>query len=97
MEETWQMFLSLSVENLKHDHVQQSSRRQALQGVDHQIGDMPGPELGDEDPSCDTQGTGEAEYSEVGVEDGLLGVGLQKLQADTEGDDKLVTGDGCNK
>ena len=30
LEETWDMFLSLSVENLKHDHVQQSSRRQAL-------------------------------------------------------------------
>ena len=30
LEQTWELFLSLSAENLEHHHVQQSSRRQAL-------------------------------------------------------------------
>ena len=90
------MFLSLSVENLKHHHVEQSPRGQALQGVDHQIGDLAGTKLGDDDPHCNTQGAGEAEYGEVGVEYELPRGGLQQLQADTKGDDKLVGCDGCN-
>ena len=51
LEETRQMFLSLSVKNLEHDDVEQSSSRQALQCVDHQIGDTAGTDLGDDDPS----------------------------------------------
>ena len=90
------MFLSLSVENLEHDDVEQSSSRQALQCVDHQIGDTAGTDLGDDDPACNAQAAGEAENGQVGVEDELLGAGLEQLQADTEGDDKLVSGDGCN-
>ena len=90
------MFLSLSVENLKHHHIEQSSCRQALQCVDRQVRDTSGAQLSDEDPAGDTQATGEAEHGQVGVEDELLGAGLEQLQADTEGDDELVSGDGCN-
>ena len=61
---------------LKHHHVEQSPRRQALQGVDHQIGDLAGTELSDDNPHCNTQATGEAEHSEVGVEYELPGGGL---------------------
>ena len=75
LEETRELFLSLSVENLEHDHVEQSSRRQALQGVHHQVG-HPGPDLGDDDPPGDTQGAGEAEHHQVGEEDEPLGAGL---------------------
>ena len=51
-------------------------------------------DLGDENSSCDTQAAGKAEYTEVGVEYESLGAGLQQLQADTEGDDKLVSSHG---
>ena len=96
LEETRQVFLSLSVENFEHDDVEQSSSRQALQCVDHQIRDTTGTDLCDDDPAGNTQAAGEAEDGKVGVEDELLGAGLQQLQADAEGDDKLVSGDGCN-
>ena len=95
LEQPRELFLPLSVENLEHHHVEQSSRRQTLQGVDHHLGDLASTDLGDENPSCDTQGAGETEYTEVGVEYESLGAGLQQLQAHTEGDDKLVTCHGC--
>ena len=93
LEQTWEMFLPLSAENLQHDDVEKSPRRETLQGVDQDIRDLATTSLGDEDPCCDTQAAGEAEYSKVGVEYESLGAGLQQLHADTEGDDELVAGD----
>ena len=94
LEQTRELFLPLSVENLEHHHVEQSSRRQTLQGVDRHIGDLASTDLGDENSSCDTQAAGKAEYTEVGVEYESLGAGLQQFQAHTEGDDKLVSSHG---
>ena len=94
LEEAGHMLGSLPVENLEHHHVEDGAGRHALQGGRHLPRDGAGLELGDDDAEADTEGAGEAEDREIGVEDELLSSVLLQLQADTEDDDKLVEGDG---
>ena len=95
LEEAGHMLGSLPVENLKHHHVEDGAGGHALQGGRHLPRDVAGPELGDDDADTNTQGTGEAEHSQVGVEDEVLSSVLLELQTDTEVDDKLMECDGC--
>ena len=83
-------------EDLEHHHVEDGAGRHALQGGRHLPRDGASPELGDDDADSNTQGTDEAEHSQVGVEDELLSSVLLELQTDTEVDDELVESDGCN-
>ena len=96
LEEAGHMLGSLPVENLEHHHVEDGASRHALQGGGHLPRDGAGLQLGDDDADPDTQGADEAEHSEVGEEDELLGSVLLELQTDTEVDDELVESDGCN-
>ena len=96
LEEAGHVFGSLPVENLEHHHVEDGASRHALQGGGHLPRDGAGLQLGDDDADPDTQGADEAEHSEVGEEDELLGSVLLELQTDTEVDDELVESDGCN-
>ena len=94
LEEAGHMFGSLPVENLKHHHVEDGAGSHALQGGRHLARDGAGLKVGDDDADTNTQGTDEAEHSEVGVEDELLSSVLLELQTDTEDDDKLMECDG---
>ena len=73
LEHTVDLLLPLSVEDLEHDDVKKRSGGHTLQSGHHNLGNRLGPGLADSDPNPYTEAADEAEYGEVGVEDGRPG------------------------
>ena len=73
LEQTMDVFLPLSVEDLEHDNIEESPCGHTLQSSNHNLRYSLGTGLADGDPYPDTEGADQAEYGKVGVEDGCPG------------------------